>query len=106
MNMLPYSFCLAPGEQGTPGVYLLIGLSPGSKYHMCLRDILLVQPDSAANSSTGPQAWYPPPFMANPDGVSLAGPWDTHTPHEATAFLNAAYRPAPQPGKRTQDLKW
>jgi len=46
--------CLAPGEPGTPGAYLLLGLSSGSRYHMCLRDILLVQPDSATDSSTGP----------------------------------------------------
>ena len=73
-------FFLAPGEQGTPGAYLLLGLSPGSRYHMCLRDILLIQPDSGADSSTGPQPLHPPPVLANPDGVSLEGQWDTHTP--------------------------
>ena len=35
-------FCLAPGEPGTPWTYMLLGLSPFSRYHMCLRDILLV----------------------------------------------------------------
>ena len=98
--------CLAPGEHGTPRANLLLGLSPGSRYHTCLRDVLLVQPDSAADSSTGPQARHPAPFLANPDGVSLEGPWDTHTPQEVATFLKATYRPAPQPGKRTRDLEW
>jgi hypothetical protein len=48
-------FCLAQGEPCTPGAYMFLGLSPGSRYHVCLiRDILLVQPDSAADSYTGP----------------------------------------------------
>ena len=55
-------FCMATGEPGTPWAYLLLGLSPGSRYHMRLRDILLVQPDSAADSSTGPQALHTLPF--------------------------------------------
>ena len=46
--------CMAPREPGTLGAYLLLGLSPGSRYHMCLRDILLIQPHSSADSSTGP----------------------------------------------------
>ena len=66
---------------------------------MCLRDILLVYPDSAADSHTGLHAWHPPPFLANPDEVSLVVPWDTHTPQEVAAFLKAAYRPVPQPRK-------
>jgi hypothetical protein len=98
--------CLALGEHGAPGAYLLLGLSPGSKYHMCLRYILLVQPNSSADSSAGPQPWYPSPFLVNPDGVSLEGQWDTHTPQEVATFLKAAYRPAQQPGKTTQDLQW
>jgi hypothetical protein len=59
-------FCLAPGELGI-GSYLLMGLSRGSIPHMRLRGILQVQPDSLHDSTTGPQAWYPPPFLANPN---------------------------------------
>jgi hypothetical protein len=72
--------CLALGEPGTPRAYLLIGLPPGSRYDMCLRDILLTQPDSASDSSIGPQAWHPHPFVTNHDGFLLEGPWDTHAP--------------------------
>ncbi len=32
-------FSLLTGELGTPGVYLLLGLSPGSEYHMRLMDM-------------------------------------------------------------------
>jgi len=38
-------FCLSPGEPGTQGCYLLIGLSTLSGAHMRLRDVLLYQPD-------------------------------------------------------------
>jgi len=55
-------FCLSLGEPGNTGAYLLLGLSPGSRYHMYLRDILLVKSDYAADSSTAPQAWHPLPF--------------------------------------------
>jgi hypothetical protein len=54
-----HKFCLVLGEPGTTGAYMLPGLSPGSRYHMCLRDILLVKPDSAADSSVGPKPCTP-----------------------------------------------
>jgi len=34
-------FCLSPGEPGTPGNYLLVGLSTLSGAHMRIRDVLL-----------------------------------------------------------------
>ncbi len=34
-------FCLSPGEPGTHGHYLLVGLSPLSGAYMRLRDVLL-----------------------------------------------------------------
>ena len=65
-------FCLALGELGI-GFCLLLDLSPGSIPHIHLRDILLVQLDSAQVSICGPHAWYPPPFLANPNQASLTG---------------------------------
>ena len=38
-------FCLSPGEPGTQGHYLLVGLSTLSGAHMRLKDVLLFQPD-------------------------------------------------------------
>ena len=40
-------FVLSPGELGTQGRYLLVGLSPASSTHLRLRDILLYQPVGA-----------------------------------------------------------
>ncbi len=91
-------FCLAPKEHESHGSYLLLGLSPGSRYHTCLRDILLTQPYSTQDSTSGPQAWFTPPFLANPDQVSISGTWDTHTPTEVAEFLKAVYHQAKEPG--------
>ena len=90
-------FYLAPGELGI-GSYLLLGLDPGSIPHMRMRDILLVQPDSRQDSTAGPQAWYPPPFLANPNQASRAGAEDATTPREVAAYLKTIYQPALQPG--------
>ena len=38
-------FCLSPGEPGTQGRYLLVGLSTFSRAHIRLRDVLIFQPD-------------------------------------------------------------
>jgi hypothetical protein len=86
-------FCLAPGELGI-GSYLLLGLDPGSISHMRLRDILLVQPDSFQDSTAGPQAWYPPPFLANPNQASRTCVEEATTPREVAAYLKTTYQPA------------
>ena len=83
-------FCLSPWELGI-GSYLLLGLSQGSIPHMRLRDILLVQPDSPQDSTSGPQAWYPPPFLANPNQVPRTGTEEVNTPMEVAAFLKSTY---------------
>ena len=38
-------FCLSPREHGTPGHYLLVGMSTLSGAYMRLHDVLLFQPD-------------------------------------------------------------
>jgi hypothetical protein len=38
-------FCLSPGEPGTQGHYLLVGMSTLMGAHMRLRDVMLFQPD-------------------------------------------------------------
>jgi hypothetical protein len=86
-------FCLAPGELGI-GSYLLLGLDPSSISRMRLRDILLVQPDSFQDSTAGPQAWYPPPFLANPNQASRTCVEEATTPREVAAYLKTTYQPA------------
>ena len=43
-------FRLVPGDTGTRGDYLAVGMSMLSDRHMCIRDILLYQPDSIQES--------------------------------------------------------
>ena len=86
-------FCLAPGEMGI-GSYLLLGLSPDNIPHMLLRYILLVQPYSSQDSTAGPHALYPPPFLANPNQASRIGAEEVSTPTEVAAFLKSTYHPA------------
>ena len=63
---------------------------------MRLLDILMAQPDSALDSTSGPQPWHPPPFLANPDQTTLNVSEDAATPTEVFAFLKSVYLPVPQ----------
>ena len=47
-------FCMAPKELGSHSSNLLLGLSPGSEYRMCLRDIMLTQLEPSQDSSSSP----------------------------------------------------
>ena len=58
---------------------------------MRLRDILLVQLDSSQYSIVGPQTWYPPPFLANPNQTSRTGVEEVNTPAEIAAYLESSY---------------
>jgi len=97
-------FCLAPREHESNGSYLLMGLSPGSRYNMCLRDILLTQPDSTQDSTSGHQAWVSPLVSANPFQISILSTWDTHTPIEVAELFKAVYQSTIEPCKRLQEL--
>jgi hypothetical protein len=98
-------FCLAPGELGI-GSYLLLGLSQGRIPHMRLRDILMVQQDSLQDSTAGPRAWYPPPFLASPNQATCTGTEEVSTTREVAALLKFIYQPAVQSGKRATELFW
>jgi hypothetical protein len=74
---------------------------------MRLVDILLVHdPNSSQDSTASPQAWYPPPFLANPNQTSRTGAEEVSTPTEIAAFLKSVYQPAVQPGKQPAELCW
>jgi hypothetical protein len=66
----------------------------------------LVQPDSPQDSTSGPRAWYPPPFLANPNQAPRTCTEKVNTPMEVAAFLKSTYQPATQPGKRASELFW
>ncbi len=55
-------FCLSPGEHGTQGHYLLVGLSTLSGLHMRLRDVLLFQLDFIQESMPNVHPWHEPPY--------------------------------------------
>ena len=55
-------FCLSPGEPGTQCHYLLVGLSPLSRAHMRLRDVLMFQPFFFRESMPLVHPWHEPPF--------------------------------------------
>ena len=73
---------------------------------MRLGDILLVQPNSSQDSTASLQAWYPPPFLANPKQTSRTGAEVVNTPAEIVAFLKSVYQPAVQPGEQQVELSW
>ena len=73
-------FHLVPGEAGTHGDYLAVGLSMLSDRHMCIRDILLFQPDSFAESPQLTLPWYEPPFLPPTASDVISTPRENRTP--------------------------
>ena len=73
---------------------------------MRLMNILLVQPNSSQDSTVGPLAWYPPPFLANPNQTSRTVAEEVSTPEKIAAFLKSVYQLAVQPGKWPAELFW
>ena len=101
-----FQFLLAPGELGTNGHYLLLGLQVKSGAHMRLRDVLLAQPGYTHESPATTLPWMEPPFAA-PCGPSvLDTPQDQRTPKEIEASLKARYLPVPVAGKRPREKRW
>jgi hypothetical protein len=97
-------FCIAPQSTDLTAITTSWASRLGSRYHICLRDILLIQPDSIHDSTSSSQALFALPFLANPEQVSISGTWDTHTSTEVAEFLKAVYQPAKDPGKCPQEF--
>ena len=92
-------FCLSPGEPGTQGHYLMVGMSTLSGAHMRLWDVLLFQPASFKRPR-GPYVvhlevhlWHEPPFMAPSTPDTLDTPRDQRTPGEVATYLKGRFRP-------------
>ncbi len=98
-------FCLVPGEPGTHGDYLPVGLQFTSETHMRLRDVLLAQPDFAHESPVTPPPWYEPPFLAPSARDVLETPRDPRTAENVADFLKSRFRPATAPGKKPRELR-
>ena len=57
-------FFAAPGEPGTTGLHLLVGLQTSMEVHMRLRDVLLWQPYYVPENPATVTPWLEPPFAA------------------------------------------
>ena len=65
-------FFLSPGDPGTQGLHLLVGLHIRSEVHMKLRDVLLCQPDYLYDNQGAISPWLEPPY-ADPFAPSGMG---------------------------------
>ena len=99
-------FCLALGEPGTHGHYLLVGLSTSSGTHMRLRDVLLHQLDFVHEAVSLTSSWFKPPYMAHTYSDVLDTTTDQRTPEEVATFLRGRYHPKPLQEKKAKELRW
>ncbi len=86
-------FCLSPGEPGTQGHYLLVGLSILSGAHVRLRDVLLSQLDFLQEATPLVHPWHEPPLHAPFAPDTLDTPRDQRTPGEVATYLKDRFRP-------------
>jgi len=98
-------FCMSPGEPGTQGHYLLVGLFILSGPHMRLRDVLLFQPDFLQESMPLIHSWHEPPFQAHSKSDNLDTPWGQRTPGEVSTYLKGRLCPKPQQGRKSEKLR-
>ncbi len=78
---------LVPGDTGSHGDYLAVGLSMLSDRHMCIRDIMLYQPDSIQESPQLTLPWYEPPFLPPISSDVMETPRERRTPGEVATYL-------------------
>jgi hypothetical protein len=84
----------------------MVGLPVTSGTHMCLRDILIYQPDFAHENPVTTLPWLEPPF-ANPSALNvLDTPRDQRTPGEVAGHLNIRFRPAPLADNKSKEMRW
>lgn len=99
-------FFAAPGDPGTTGLHLLIGLQTSMEVHMKLRDVLLTQPDYSPESPVTTSPWLEPPFAAPSIPPTLGTPLNQRTPGEIADLLKARFRPAPSGAKKPKEMRW
>jgi len=99
-------FCLSPREHGTPGHYLLVGMSTLSGAYMRLHDVLIFQLDFLQEAMPMVQPWHEPPFSAPSASDIMNTPRGHRNPGEVATNLKGRFRPKPQQGKQPQELRW
>ena len=70
-----------------------------SEVHMCLRDVLLCQPDFILESPVTTLPWLEPPFWAPCAPTGLGTLLHQRTHEEVAYLLKARFRPSPVGGK-------
>ena len=98
-------FCLASGEPGPNGHYLLVGLQTAKGAHMRLREVLLSQPNFALDSPVIHLPWLEPPFLPPTTSLDLETPRDQRTAQEVADFLKSRFRPSTFYGKKARELR-
>ncbi len=93
-------FFLSPGDPGSQGLHLLVGLQVLSEVHMRLKDVLLCQPDFISDSLGTTPPWLEPPFAAPYAPPRLGAPHQQRTPGEVTDLFKARFRSLPIGGKK------
>ena len=99
-------FFLSPGDQGTQGLHLLVGLLVSSEVHMRLRDVLLCQPDHLSDSQGLFSPWLEPPYAAPSIPPVVGTPPQQRTACEVAEHLKARFRPPPTGGKKPKEFRW
>ncbi len=99
-------FFLFPGDSGTQGLRLLVGLHVPSEVHMRLRDILLCQPDYTPENPVTTSPWLEPAFAAPYAPSGPGAPPQQRTSGEVADLIKARYRPAPIGGKKPKEYRW
>jgi len=97
---------LVPGEAGTHGDYLVVGMSMRSDMHICLGDIILFQPDSISESPQLILPWYEPLFLPTTSSDVIETPRQRRTPGEVTTYLKGRYKPNTAQGRWPRELRW
>jgi hypothetical protein len=99
-------FGLVPGQPGTHSDYLAVGMFMMSDRHMCIRDIMLYQPDSIQESPQLTLPWYEPPFLPTTSSNVMEPPRERRSPGEVATYLKGRYKPNTAQGKRQKELRW
>ncbi len=94
-------FFLSPGDPGSQGLHLLVGLQVLFEVHMHLRDVLLCQPDFISDNLGTTLPCLEPPFADTFVPSGLGAPPQHRTPGEVADLLKARFRPPSHRGKET-----
>ncbi len=98
-------FFPAPGEPGTTGNYLLVGLQVASETHMLPRGVLLCQPEFTPETPVTTLPWLEPPFAAPSASNVLDTTRDQRTPGEVADLLKTRFRTALPVGKKPKEIR-